>query len=336
MALGKQSNYLNQFIETKYSMPDFIHNDPEFKELLNIVSSKKGIDITLVEKDYWIMHALYSLQQQGIEFELKGGTSLSKGHGLIHRFSEDIDIHVRTNFGLLTEGKEDKSEIKEARKKFYDVLVSKISIDGIVRIERDYAFDDKDKYRSGGIRLYYESYTPALDDLKEGILLEAGFDTITPNSPIDISSWIWEHLVSMNVQSQYINNTATGVLCYHPGYTLVEKLQTIIRKYRIRNSPDESNNKNFMRQYYDVYCLLGDEEIIAFTNTPEYEAHKTARIKGADKNIPVAEHPALLLNEAATREAFKARYNATSKLYYNGQPEFDDVLARIASHLHKL
>jgi hypothetical protein len=317
-------------------MPDFIHNDPEFKELLNIVSSKKGIDITLVEKDYWIMHALYSLQQQGIEFELKGGTSLSKGHGLIHRFSEDIDIHVRTNFGLLTEGKEDKSEIKEARKKFYDVLVSKISIDGIVRIERDYAFDDKDKYRSGGIRLYYESYTPALDDLKEGILLEAGFDTITPNSPIDISSWIWEHLVSMNVQSQYINNTATGVLCYHPGYTLVEKLQTIIRKYRIRNAPDESNNKNFMRQYYDVYCLLGDEEIIAFTNTPEYEAHKTARIKGADKNIPVAEHPALLLNEAATREAFKARYNATSKLYYNGQPEFDDVLARIASHLHKL
>ncbi len=317
-------------------MPDFIHNDPEFKELLNIVSSKKGIDITLVEKDYWIMHALYSLQQQGIEFELKGGTSLSKGHGLIHRFSEDIDIHVRTNFGLLTEGKEDKSEIKEARKKFYDVLVSKISIDGIVRIERDYAFDDKDKYRSGGIRLYYESYTPALDDLKEGILLEAGFDTIIPNSPIDISSWIWEHLVLMNVQSQYINNTATGVLCYHPGYTLVEKLQTIIRKYRIRNAPDESNNKNFMRQYYDVYCLLGDEEIIAFTNTPEYEAHKTARIKGADKNIPVAEHPALLLNDAATREAFKARYNATSKLYYNGQPEFDDVLARIASHLHKL
>lgn len=95
-------------------MPDFIHNDPEFKELLNIVSSKKEIDITLVEKDYWIMHALYSLQQQGIEFELKGGTSLSKGHSLIHRFSEDIDIHIRTNFRLLTEGKEDKTEIKEA------------------------------------------------------------------------------------------------------------------------------------------------------------------------------------------------------------------------------
>lgn len=72
-------------------MPDFIHNDPEFKELLFIVSTKKGIDSSLIEKDYWITHTLYSLQQQGIEFELKGGTSLSKGYGLIHRFSDDME-----------------------------------------------------------------------------------------------------------------------------------------------------------------------------------------------------------------------------------------------------
>lgn len=79
-------------------MPDFVHNDPEFVNLIAIVSSKIGIDMTLVEKDYWIMHALYSLQRQQIEFELKGGTSLSKGFGLIYRFSEDIDIHIKTNY----------------------------------------------------------------------------------------------------------------------------------------------------------------------------------------------------------------------------------------------
>ena len=74
-------------------MLDFIHNDPEFKQILSIVASNKSIDIALIEKDYWIMHALYSLHQQGIDFELKGGTSLSKGYGIINRFSEDIDIH---------------------------------------------------------------------------------------------------------------------------------------------------------------------------------------------------------------------------------------------------
>lgn len=80
-------------------MLDFIHNDPEFKELISIVSTKKGIDITLVEKDYWIMHTLYSLQQQGIEFELKGGTSLSKGYGLIQCISQySIEYRIHKTF----------------------------------------------------------------------------------------------------------------------------------------------------------------------------------------------------------------------------------------------
>jgi hypothetical protein len=317
-------------------MLDFIHNDPEFKELLSIVSSKKGIDITLVEKDYWIMHALYSLQQQGIEFELKGGTSLSKGYGLIHRFSEDIDIHIRTNFGLPIEGKEDKSQVKTARKEFYDVFAKSLSINGINEIVRDHEFDDKEKFRSGGIRLYYESYTPTLEGLKDGILLEAGFDTVTPNSPIDISSWIWEHLISIEAHINYINNTATGVQCYHPGYTLVEKLQTIVRKYRNRDNPGASDDKNFMRQYYDVYCLLGNSDIKAFIGTPEYLAHKAARIKGADNLIPLREHPALLLSDSEIRESFQNRYESTSKLYYNGQPDFKDILARIQLHLNRL
>lgn len=317
-------------------MLDFIHNDPEFKELISIVSNQKGIDITLVEKDYWIMHALYSLQKQGIEFELKGGTSLSKGYGLIHRFSEDIDIHIRTNFGLSIEGKEDKSQVKAARKEFYDVFAKSLSINGIIEIVRDHEFDDKDKFRSGGIRLYYESHTPTLEGLKDGILLEAGFDTVTPNSPIDISSWIWEHLISIGVQLNYINNTATGVQCYHPGYTLVEKLQTIVRKYRNRDTPGASDDKNFMRQYYDVYCLLGNSEIQAFIGTPEYLAHKAARIKGADNQIPLKDHPALILSDSEISESFKKRYQSTSKLYYNGQPEFEQLLARIAVHLPRL
>lgn len=40
------------------------------------------------------MHCLWGIQQQGLKFELKGGTSLSKGFGIIERFSEDIDIQI--------------------------------------------------------------------------------------------------------------------------------------------------------------------------------------------------------------------------------------------------
>ena len=75
-----------------------LHDHPDFEGLLSLVASERGMDPVLVEKDYWIMHCLWGLQQQGFHFELKGGTSLSKGFGVIHRFSEDIDLRIEPGF----------------------------------------------------------------------------------------------------------------------------------------------------------------------------------------------------------------------------------------------
>jgi hypothetical protein len=51
-----------------------------------------------IEKDFWVcwtLDALFNqLQAGGPRLLFKGGTSLSKGYGLIERFSEDIDITV--------------------------------------------------------------------------------------------------------------------------------------------------------------------------------------------------------------------------------------------------
>tara|TARA_A100000171_G_scaffold42053_1_gene43170 strand:- start:3763 stop:3969 length:207 start_codon:yes stop_codon:yes gene_type:complete len=64
----------------------YLHDHKNFNDLIQIVADQKSILPTLVEKDYWIMHCLYGLQKQGYSFFLKGGTSLSKGYKLIHRF----------------------------------------------------------------------------------------------------------------------------------------------------------------------------------------------------------------------------------------------------------
>jgi predicted nucleotidyltransferase component of viral defense system len=69
----------------------FLHELPDAKDLFMVISEEKGINPSIVEKDYWVMHALWGLQQQH-DFELKGGTSLSKGFNLINRFFEDIDV----------------------------------------------------------------------------------------------------------------------------------------------------------------------------------------------------------------------------------------------------
>lgn len=46
-------------------MLDYLHNHPEFSELLRTVDRKLNIEQSLVEKDYWIMRVLYGLQQGG-------------------------------------------------------------------------------------------------------------------------------------------------------------------------------------------------------------------------------------------------------------------------------
>ena len=72
----------------------FIHEDPEFEQLLAIVARDAGIPVALIEKDYWVTHTLWALHETGLDVWFKGGTSLSKGFGIIRRFSEDLDLMI--------------------------------------------------------------------------------------------------------------------------------------------------------------------------------------------------------------------------------------------------
>lgn len=307
-------------------MPEsFLHHHPEFDDLIRIVANKLTIEPMLVEKDYWIMHCLYSLQQSGFSFELKGGTSLSKGYGIINRFSEDIDIRIAppSHLDVKTGRNQNKPAQCDTRKVFYDWLADTITIDGIDIIRRDEAFDDA-KYRSGGVRLYYKQKAGSLDGIKDGILLEVGFDDVAPNQAIDISSWAYDHAATM---IDVVDNRAKGIACYHLGYTLVEKLQTISTKYR-KQQETGGFPVNFMRHYYDIYCLLQQSEVLAFIGTDDYKAHKVRRFRGGDNPI-ITENEAFLLRDASIYKDYEQAYQKTRGLYYKEQPAFSDIMKKI-------
>src|SRR5215468_5963049 len=162
---------------------DYLHNHRQFSDLIRIVAEEKNINPALVEKDHWIMHCLYGLQQLGLTFELKGGTSLSKGFQIINRFSEDIDIRIEPPPGrdVKTGHNQTSPAQVKSRRDFYDWLATTIQIDGIHNVQRDTAFDNK-KFFSAGIRLSYTSITTPVAGLRQGVLLELGFDDVTPNT----------------------------------------------------------------------------------------------------------------------------------------------------------
>lgn len=63
-------------------------------EALSVAATASGRPIYLLEKDIWVVWALSALftSPLGEHLVFKGGTSLSKGHDIIKRFSEDIDL----------------------------------------------------------------------------------------------------------------------------------------------------------------------------------------------------------------------------------------------------
>jgi len=313
--------------------PDFLHNHPQFGDLIRIVADNQRIAPALVEKDYWIMQSLHGLQHLGLAFELKGGTSLSKGYGLIGRFSEDIDIRIEppSDPPVMTGRNHDKPAHVQARRAFYDRLAKTIAIDGIIDVERDTAFDDTRRYRGAGIRLAYASMNGVVEGLKDGILLEVGFDDVAPNAPCDISSWAYEYAAP---RVDIIDNRALSVPCYHPGHTLIEKLQAISTKFRVGQATGILS-PNFMRHYYDVYCLLRDKSVQNFIGTPAYLTHKAKRFPRADNPV-ITRNEAFILSDPEVRSQLRKAYIASHALYFRGQPAFEDILAGIAQWAPRL
>ena len=83
--------------------PVRLHEAPDaYLELIQATAAHIGIPAVHVEKDYWVTRVLKRLHESDYREAVvfKGGTSLSKAHRLIERFSEDIDLALKRDDGL--------------------------------------------------------------------------------------------------------------------------------------------------------------------------------------------------------------------------------------------
>ena len=312
------------------SMLKFFHSRPDAKELFETLAAQKGLPPAVVEKDYWVMHCLWGLKQLGLSFEMKGGTSLSKGWRVIERFSEDIDIRFEPPVELSVKG--DKPAQVVARFAFYDALAAKIKIPGVT-VGRSRVYDDE-KAQNGGIGLKYESFfMPGPEiGLKPEVLLEAGFARTAPNEPRDFSSWALDKALDAGLE--VADNRAMGIRCFNPEYTFVDKLQTICRRFRQwrdRNDPQKDRPRQFSRHYYDLYMLLAVDRVKQFIGTPAYETYKAEKIKGADAQ-EFAARSAFTLPDAGAYGLFEKEFKTLSSLLLAPGPSFREVVERLREY----
>lgn len=92
-------------------------------DIFTEVARIKNLHISSIEKDWWVVQTLSIIfsMKYGDFLVFKGGTSLSKGWDLIHRFSEDIDLALDRAF-LGFSGELTKGDIRRLRRKSYKFI----------------------------------------------------------------------------------------------------------------------------------------------------------------------------------------------------------------------
>jgi hypothetical protein len=308
-------------------MPKFVHELLDANSLFETLGAEKNLLPILIEKDYWVMHCLWGLQQSDFRFEMKGGTSLSKGWGCIDRFSEDIDIRFESPADLNLKA-EKPSHIK-ARFAFYDSLAAKIKIPGVT-VERNRAYDDE-KAQNGGISLKYGTHFTAVPGLKPEVLLEVGFAQTAPNEPRNITSWALERALQAKID--VMDNRAMAVKCFNPEYTFVDKLQTICKRFRQHRDRNEERDRprQFLRHYYDLFKLLELERVKTFIGTADYQTYKQKKLRGKDAKEFESRSAFTFPDENLTR-LFEKEFESMNSLLLSPGPTFKEVVDRIREH----
>lgn len=109
-------------------------NKDDFTEAVQAVSRGLNISPALIEKDYYVTLVLKRINEEVPGLIFKGGTSLSKCHKAINRFSEDIDLTLDSEH--LTEGQ--KKIVKPTIVKICEELGLTINNLENTRSRRDY------------------------------------------------------------------------------------------------------------------------------------------------------------------------------------------------------
>lgn len=230
-----------------------------FSDAIRAASEHLKINQVFVEKDYWITLVLNRLSKTKYvnETVFKGGTSLSKGFGLINRFSEDVDIAI-INAADKT-GNVVKNIIRTVEKEITAEL-KEVNLEGVT---------------SKGSRFRKSVFEYSSLDTKyknNRLIVEINsFANPFPYQQCTIKSFIYDFLKATNnekyIEEYELQPFTINVL--KKEQTLLEKLVSLIRFSFDKNSVQSISTK--IRHFYDLYYLMNDPECNEFVKSTDFK-----------------------------------------------------------------
>lgn len=316
----------------------FIHDDPDFGDLLRIVANNRKLSLGLIEKDYWVSHVLWALHDAGFDIWFKGGTSLSKGFGLIERFSEDLDLKIEpgkvTALPQVRDWTREGTAATAARKAYFEKLGQTVAIPGA---PASLDPDSVDKHwRSAKIQVAYpgKHLTDLPKILRPFVLLEVGSARVTPSVPRDMTSFVHDELDAQGQLDAFDDNRPKQVRCVHPLVTLLEKLDALGRRVPKENADPAT----FVRHYEDAARIISSEaNLPPLTDYagPRELAEELLREKQI-LPLPGFKHPALALPPGDRTNAIRAAYTAIGPMFWGKRRSLDECAEEISGWMRRV
>ncbi|MBF0563040.1 MAG: nucleotidyl transferase AbiEii/AbiGii toxin family protein [Alphaproteobacteria bacterium] len=335
--------------------------NPDFNRLLSAsaadrlglflaTAARLGTTVQNVEKDFWVcwtLDALFNgLQPGGPRLLFKGGTSLSKGYGLIERFSEDIDITVfRADIDapasvekLEALGRKQRDKQLEAirtacqtfiggplKTQLEELAASLPSIGGPLRVELD--ADDAD---GQSLLLRYPAVSDEDGYVRPAVKIEAGAKSaLDPHEPLSIRPYVAGELTDFDL-------TVLNVTTINPVRTFWDKvliLHSLRRSFEDRGRL-RGGGQRVSRHYYDVDRVLrteiGRRAVADLAMAEDCVRHERMFFKrpGQDTAVPGS---FALVPPPAMLSQVRLDYEAMQVMIFGEVPAFDAVMDSIAA-----
>ncbi len=330
-------------------------SEQDRRDLFVGAGNRLGTPEQNIEKDFWVCWALEALfndlEAGGPRLLFKGGTSLSKGYGLIERFSEDIDITVfREDIGQAASMLELEELSGKKRTARLDAIKTacQIYINGPLlerlqlllrntleasqiaperaRLEADPADAD-----GQSLLLWYPTATTAGNEyIRRAIKLESGAKSaLDPHAPLTMNPYIADDLPALDL---IVKNVTT----VDPCRTFWDKVVILhgLRQWWERRGELKGGGQRVSRHYYDVYRLLASEIGQKATDDADMAddcvRHALMFFNRADFNLVSAVPGSFTLTpHDAMLDALRRDYEAMSVMIFGPIPTIDEVLASI-------
>ena len=287
----------------------FWHNDEKekWKEFISLISQETGLNSLMIEKDTlqsYLLDAIFK-QESGLVF--KGGTSLSKGYGIINRFSEDIDLALN------------EKATNSMKNSLYDTIYKCASDLGLKLLN-----EDSIKKRGGFVRYNFE-YESLFDENRQSLIIETSFmQRSYPTNMINVSS----------IVSKFCKDNGVSVPVGFASADITINVQSLERTFidKVFAICDYYLGKDTAKHSRHLYDIAKLAEHLDFdrdyskliSEVKEDRSNPKFHNYSAQNNSDITE----LLKEIISEEAYKSDYNnVTLNLLYSPIP-YDEAIKK--------